>query len=87
MKKTVTPVVSGSSRTATPLGAAWELTITPSGFEKPVESTWYFSTAVETVRITRKGSRGARGRAVLGAIIHLLVGEESILIWRIKYVN
>lgn len=68
------PVDSISSRTATPFGAEWELTTRPSGFEKAVLSVWYFSTAVGTRQITRKGSLGCRGLAVLESIFPSVCG-------------
>lgn len=65
MKGDGVPVDWITSLTATPRGSPWELiAMTPSGFENPVRSTLYLSTAVGTVRMIKKGSVKTSGLAV-----------------------
>jgi hypothetical protein len=76
MKSMAVPVVSGCSRTATPLGGVWDLITIPSGWKQAVLSTWNLRTAEGTLRTTKKGSRGTKGLAVLEAIFTPFVGKH-----------
>ena len=75
------PVVSNSSRIATPVNAGELDVITMlSGLENPVESTWYFKMVAGAMRTTINGSRGTIGLAVRSILVLLIPWGRNLIV-------